>query len=221
MNNNGRRRIIKKEIITNKKMEIEKIYYINLEHRKDRRESIEREIRKIDPEFKKTERIEAVLQKPGWIGCGKSHLLALKKALEQGYDNVLILEDDFIFQVEEKEILPTIGNFLKNFKDYNLFLLGTNLLRFQEVKGDFIKVMNGQTTSGYMINKKFIPDLIKCFQEAVTALEEGKDRTSFSIDIQWKKFQRNNSKVYTTKKRLGKQMVSFSDIENRNTNYGC
>lgn len=219
--NNGRRRIIKKEIITTKKMEIDKIYYINLEHRKDRRESIEREIKKIDPEFKKTERINAVLQKPGWIGCGKSHLLALKKALEEGHDNILILEDDFVFQVEEKEILPTIDNFFKNFKDYTLFLLGTNLLRFQEVKDDFIKVINGQTTSGYMINKKFIPNLIKCFQEAVTALEEGKDRRIFSIDIQWKKFQGNSSKVYTTKKRLGKQKASFSDIENRNTNYGC
>ena len=220
MEKRGRTRIVKK-IRDNRKSEIDKIYYINLEHRKDRKESIVKEIKKIDPEFKKTERINAVLQKPGWIGCGKSHILALEDALEKGYDNVLIFEDDFIFQVENEKILHTLKNFLKEFNDYNLFLLGSNLGQAREEKGDFIKVVNGQTASGYMINKKFVPVLLQNFREAVKALEEGKDRRRFAIDIHWKKFQGVDGKVYTTKKRLGKQMGSFSDIENINVNYGC
>ena len=160
-------------------MEIEKIYYINLEHRKDRKESFEREIRKLDPEMKKTERIDAVLQKPGWIGVGKSQIIALEKALEGDYNNVLIFEDDFIFQEEECKILPTIENFLKNFKDYNMFMLSCNLLRFKVEKENFIKVINGQTASGYMINKKFIPVLLENFREAVKALEEGKEKRRY------------------------------------------
>lgn len=39
---------------------IDHIFYINLEHRKDRKEQIESEIKKLDPNFSITERFNAI-----------------------------------------------------------------------------------------------------------------------------------------------------------------
>ena len=47
--------------------------------------SILKQIKLIDPEFRKTKRIEAIKDNCGAIGCGKSHILALEDA-ESNYD---------------------------------------------------------------------------------------------------------------------------------------
>ena len=79
---------------------VDQIYYINLEHRTDRKEHIENEIKKIDPNLKKTTRIEAIKHKQGGIGCGMSHIKVLEDAIEKNYHNIIVLEDDFKFTVK-------------------------------------------------------------------------------------------------------------------------
>ena len=85
---------------------IEHIFYINLEHRTDRRAEIESEL---DAYGLKYERFNAFYTPPdGFIGCAQSHLAVLKLARERGYKNILIVEDDFKFVVSKEEFE---GNF--------------------------------------------------------------------------------------------------------------
>ena len=72
---------------------IEKVVYINLEHRKDRKEETEAELLKYFP-AEKVVRFDAINQKPGSFGCCKSHIAVLEMAKENKWKNVLIVEDD-------------------------------------------------------------------------------------------------------------------------------
>ena len=70
------------------------ILYINFKHREDRNEEIIDELNKYNLT---AERVEAIKHKDGYIGCALSHIKCLDIAIERNYEQVIILEDDFIF----------------------------------------------------------------------------------------------------------------------------
>ena len=77
---------------------IDGIFYINLDHRTDRRAEIEGELSRFDLKF---ERFPAIAHKIGGVGCGTSHLEVIKLAKKRGYKNVVIFEDDIEFIVDK------------------------------------------------------------------------------------------------------------------------
>lgn len=97
---------------------IERIMYINLNRRTDRREEIEQELNSMGL-MEKSIRFEAI-DRPGKgiVGCTYSHLGCLKYAREQNWKNVLILEDDFTFIVDKE----TFENRLTEFFDTGILL---------------------------------------------------------------------------------------------------
>ena len=198
---------------------VDKIYYINLKHRKDRKESILNEIKKMDPTLEKTIRIDAVNHEKGCIGCGLSHIKALTDAIENKYENIIILEDDFIFTSDINNIKKKINYIITDQSDYNICLLAGNICSKRIINNIISSCRNVQTTSGYLINKKFFNLLKEVFIYGVKNLLEGKNPEKYSIDIVWKKLQ--NDKFYIFTPKLGKQIESYSDIEKRNTDYGC
>jgi hypothetical protein len=73
-------------------------YYINLEHRLDRKEEILGEMSRIGFPMEKVERIDAVYDKDrGHLGCSKSHIKTLERFIASGHSNCIVLEDDFEF----------------------------------------------------------------------------------------------------------------------------
>ena len=71
---------------------IEKVVYINLEHRTDRKELIEKELSIFHSE--KVIRFNAIKEDNGHIGSSKSHIEVLKLSIKNDWKNVLIVEDD-------------------------------------------------------------------------------------------------------------------------------
>jgi GR25 family glycosyltransferase involved in LPS biosynthesis len=82
------------------------VFYINLEHRKDRREQIEGELNKLGLKY---ERFPAIQLNPGNVGCGLSHLAVMKIAKERNLKNVFIIEDDFQLIVEPAAMVTFTG----------------------------------------------------------------------------------------------------------------
>lgn len=113
-------------------MNYDKIYIINLEHRKDRREHIIKELKKVSidnyvifkaikPETEDDinkwnknfckERADWLKNAPdeyylkyrlGSLGCLQSHYEILKDAEENNYNNIIILEDDAFFRINTR-----------------------------------------------------------------------------------------------------------------------
>ena len=88
---------------------IDKIIYINLKKRTDRRQQIEEDLTALQLKYERFDAIET----PGFglLGCGLSHLSVLKLAKERAYKNVLILEDDFMFLVSKDTLEDQLNQF--------------------------------------------------------------------------------------------------------------
>ena len=210
------------------KMEkIDKIYYINLEERKDRREHILGEIKKMEFELKKVKRLDAIKHKQGGIGCGLSHIKVLEDAIENNYKNIIILEDDFKFLVEREEFEEYL-KFLFNYDfDYNTCMLTRYIVEHKKLNDKISEVIYGKTVSGIIVNNKFFEDLKENFQESVNEMMKGcmdnphgySGNNNFAIDENWKKLQGIGKKFYTFNKPLGTQIPSYSNIVNQVVDY--
>lgn len=189
---------------------IDKIFYINLDKRTDRREEIESELQKYGLE---AERYSAIhTPHAGIVGCGYSHLNVLKLAKERGYKNVLILEDDFEFVVPREEFETTLAQFFETTPEYDVCMLAYIVQQSEEIPGNSLigKVLNGQTASGYIVNGPYLDVLIGLYEWAIPLLEQTNEHWNYANDHVWKRLQPKDNWVYMLK-RLGKQRDSYSD----------
>jgi len=112
--------------------------YINLDHRTDRREEIERELKKVGIVAERISgiypkeytgeinKIKAMLDRTkGAVGCHFSHVKALNNALSLG-KSAFILEDDVIFSSDIVKRLDYIQNFIDH-NEWDLFWLSATV----------------------------------------------------------------------------------------------
>lgn len=198
----------------------DKVYYINLEHRSDRRTSIEKFLTESNIDKDKIRRINAHYNINGALGCAMSHLDALEDAKNNNYEKIVILEDDFVCY-DVNRMNNQIRNFFELNIEWDLIMLSANILKYDITKYDnFVKIINAQTTSGYAVNRHFIDNLILVFKNSVNGLKSGGNIETYSIDITWKSLQ-PSSKWYCFNPKIGYQMDGFSDILKQNISYKC
>lgn len=199
------------------------IFYINLKHRKDRKEKILKEIKKLNQVQNcsfHTTRIEAIKDTKGEIGCGKSHILALEKALHEKLPYVIIMEDDI--QIKEKEIINSFKCLHKT-DNWDVFILSGHG-GSKKINEFYSKALDIQTTGMYIIKSKYYNTLINCFQESVNKMSELKNknkdinRGKWAIDMNWKKLQKKDNWLILNN-NLGIQREDYSDIEHTKIDY--
>jgi glycosyl transferase family 25 len=197
------------------------LYFINLKERPDRLSKIKNELNKLDYPKEKIIRVDAIKKKDGALGCGLSHIKALKMGLKSMNDFIIVLEDDFQFTNSKEKTLSILRQCLFH-PEWNVILLSCNG-KSKPYSPGLNKVLDCQTASGYIIQKKYIPVLLKEWSNAMKIREElnpARGTTLYRetcIDIAWKKLQ--DDRWYLTEPKLGKQYASFSSIENKNVNY--
>ena len=204
------------------------VLYINLNARPDRNKQIQAELAKMEVPQEMIYRIEAVLNEScGHLGCTDSHLKALAFALEQGWNKVLILEDDFVFNVPKERLFYMLREFYRDTENkWDVFMLTTYWkIFFHETEVHYIKRLRaGTTTAGYIVNgRAYMQKLYDNFSESrelMTAevkqflLQHPKKKllTTFnSLDQYWRVLQEKDY-FYITEPNLGKQSGSVSSI---------
>jgi len=192
-------------------------FYINLDHRTDRKEHFEN-LKIIYPFFKNIQRLSAIPETNGALGCCKSHILALQKCLEYDDDVFMICEDDLLI-FNNKNFTGFVNTVDIN-ADWDVLTLTPrgDIIPNQNLPNDYIRINNNQTATCYMIKKKFIPILLNNLIEGKNALENNKDPGDHTNDQCWKRLQ-NEYKFYYYKHVFAGQLVGYSDIEKRNINY--
>lgn len=179
-------------------------FYINLDHRTDRREEIEKELTDKGIEF---ERFAAFKTSPGNVGCSRSHIAVLKLARERGYESVMIFEDDFMFLVSKEEWDQLISRLPAS---YDVVKLSYNLLQWSHHDDTFNRIQDVQASSGYIVHSRFYDTLITNAEEATRLLVETGAHWLYAYDMQWKPLQPNNE-WFAYKTRIGKQRDGISD----------
>jgi hypothetical protein len=208
---------------------IDRIYYINLDSREDRKTQFLEEMRRMAVPAEKITRISAV-NKPGqgdW-GCSLSHLITIQQFIDEGLDNCIVFEDDFVFTRSLQDINAGFREvFGGDHGPFDIIMLSANEIHTEESGRPHLKrVKEAQTASGYMVNKSYAPILLQNYREGAKLIEEsygaGKSDTlqgPFCIDQYWKRLQpQSNWFVFSPK--LGVQRESHSDIQGGVVNPG-
>ena len=151
---------------------MEGILYINLDCRTDRRAHIESELARMKVDPSTIQRVPGVHNTLcGHLGCGQSHIRALDIAIQKNWDRVMILEDDFHFDIDPDELRA----FLEEADQikWDVLLLSKGHSIFEEPVGRLRKVLKSTTTSGYIVHHSYYAVLRATFAEAVEQMEQG------------------------------------------------
>jgi len=194
-------------------------FYINLEHRIDRREHVENMKEQI-PFFKDIHRMEAVLNIRGDIGCSMSHIKCLTELKKKKNDHYLIIEDDFfIFNIVNFNSFIKEFDKIKTDDDWDIITLTPRGdTKEKNYKNNFHRIINNQTTTGYIIKHRFIDTLISVYKNGVINLLKNNSPGVFALDQCWKPLQLQSNFIYYSK-IYGGQLPCYSDIENKVVDY--
>jgi glycosyl transferase family 25 len=188
---------------------IDKVVYINLDHRTDRNDHMKKMTRTFG---NKVSRFSAIKNDKGLLGCVMSHINVLKNAIENNYENILILEDDAEWNDFEQGY-PTLKKLASN--PYDVIMLGGS---FPSYNSETYKVNSAQTTTGYLVNKRYMRTLLSNFEEGLEQLLIEHKHESFALDMYWKRLQKTDN-WFIVQPPLIYQLEGFSDIENKIVDY--
>ena len=183
------------------------VYVINLDRRTDRLREITEELSGVGLPFK---RFSAIETRPGINGCGLSHMTILKDAKRLGLKNVLIFEDDFTFLVSKDEFWAGINDFFSSGQPFDVLMLAYAIQDSVPHSPGFLKVLEAQTASGYIVNERFYDKLIALYEEAMPKLLVTGHHWIYANDQVWKKLQ-PAADWFAFAKRQGKQRASHID----------
>lgn len=204
-------------------------YRINLDRRPDRlvQSRLNEEAQGFPPNF--IERFKAHDQPEfGALGCAKSHAGALLGYL-QASDKpwCLILEDDFDF-IRTFEHVDLLTSAITRAENIDAVLFSGHCV---EVLPDappiagITPIMDAFSTSGYLVRRRYAPELLASFVESVVTLsdyayinERQAITSRFAIDVVWKRLQRRDA-WFISNPVVGHQRADFSDIEGAQVDY--
>ena len=192
-------------------------FFINLDHRTDRKQHVEKQLHSIG--VSSPFRFSAIKLQNGAIGCGMSHLRCLEHARNNAWDHVLIVEDDIQF-LDPTLFVNQMNAFLHNQKDWDVLLLGgNNVPPYRQVDTTCVQVSFCQTTTGYLVKSHYFETLINNIRLGISHLiREPNNRIMYAIDKFWILLQRQD-KWFLIIPLTVTQREDYSDIERRPTNY--
>jgi len=196
--------------------DIKHAFYINLETRPDRKSHVEKQLKSIGV---LAERFNAIKLKDGALGCSMSHLKCLELAKANGWDHLLIVEDDILFT--EPDLFKTqINTFFQKQSDFDVVIIAGNIIPpFKKMDDSYVKIHNCQTTTGYLVKSHYYDTLIHNYKEGINLLiKDPFNRVIYAIDKYWFQLQERDNWYLITPLTVV-QREDYSDIEKRPTNY--
>ena len=185
---------------------IEKVVYINLAHRKDRKEQIEKQL-SVFPE-NKVIRFDAIHEKlRGHLGCSKSHIAVLEMAIANKWGNCLIVEDDMVWNSFDSScrILRQLYQ-----KKGDVIVLGGTAVEYDEAT---YKLKRCCCTTAYLVFDHYYETLLSNFKEGAKLLEKNyKLRNTYAIDQYWHTLQKRDN-WFIVQPNMCIQKFSYSDTQ--------
>jgi glycosyl transferase family 25 len=166
----------------------------------------------------KVTRINAIKKDNGAYGCVLSHIEALQDAKKNGYNKVLILEDDFQpYDYEDTKF--KVNKFLNEVDDWDLLMLSSNVKNYQDCGIENVKkAIDCQSTIAYAVNNHFIDKLLEVFNESANMLSQiskYQEPCEYCVDVYWKNLQNESKKWYVFVPLLGQEYPKWSDVQDR------
>jgi glycosyl transferase family 25 len=191
---------------------IDKIVYINLDHRTDREEMMQKVLAYANVPAEKILRFSAIQDTNGSIGCTKSHIAILEMAIAQQWGPCLILEDDILWNKFSTgyALLEKLSS-----QPYDVIHLGPSFPKYNE---ETYRLHYGKTTSSYLVHPSYFQTLLTNYKTGLELLIRTGDVPKYSLDVFWTHLQKED-RWYVIAPCLCLQAPGYSDILHQNVNY--
>jgi GR25 family glycosyltransferase involved in LPS biosynthesis len=211
---------------------VDKIFLINLAHRKDRLQESISELVRVGI-VNDVEQFEAIEHEIGIIGCTQSHYELVKHAKAKGYKNILIFEDDIEFHESDSLFQKTIelafGTIKKNKLSPHMLYLGGNATHVHpghdnttpyhnQISEHLYQLGGCKTTHAYIIFESMYDTIIEAYNKLLWTEKEFRGDQRMSIDFWYLSrihHNRTDYNVYGVYPALAGQRESHSDIMER------
>jgi glycosyl transferase family 25 len=179
----------------------------------------------------KVERFSAIKHDVGIVGCAMSHIAILKRAKQEGWKSVLILEDDL--QWADFDCKYPGLEALVSSRPWDVCMLGGLYLEYK-----LPKITMAVCTNAYIVKSHYYDTLLNNFETGLRRktdvklpmfpiISEGKriqtrnkiinKRDEFNVDTYWFKLQEKDDWIGV--EPMFEQVNTFSDIYNRVVNH--
>jgi glycosyl transferase family 25 len=196
---------------------IDKIIYINMDNRLDRRKEIEEQFERAGIPADKIIRFSGIRHptSPN-AGCNMSHAAALKLAYDLNLQNVLIFEDDFDFIEDIDFVKKSLSGFFDEMSGiaWNAILLAFGNQESSEFSELLARCLKAKNAAGYLVHRRHMLELSNTIQEAVEPMAATGMHWIYQNDIVWQKCMAKGN-WFHFKKRLGFQRLGFSNLANQ------
>jgi len=191
---------------------IDKVVYINLNKRTDRRQHIETLLEQYDIPYT---RFDAIEHSMGLYGCGQSHLAVLKLARDNGWRNVMILEDDILFNLPKQDFEQDLSKLFEQGPEFDVCMLDINLQRSEPATPYdwLIRVRYAHCAGAYIVKQHYYQKLIDLYEWALPLLLQTGMHWVYANDAVWGELQEKD-RWYTFKEQVCRQMPGYSDTKN-------
>ncbi len=145
-------------------------------------------------------------------GCLLSHANVLEMAYDMDLQNVLVLEDDFVFIDDVKKIHDDIKAFFELNILWDVVMLTTCAAIISEPTNQLIsRISSSGNGAGYLVNRSMMLELSTLFKSNVENLYSTKQHWVYQNDILWKTIM-PSSQWYMFNHYLGYQKEGYSDL---------
>jgi GR25 family glycosyltransferase involved in LPS biosynthesis len=205
---------------------IDKIYYINLDTRLDRKQEFTEQAKQYFANGileHRIERFPAIVNERGLLGCSISHLEVIKQAKRNGDKYIIVFEDDFQFIVPRETFETNIHNLFQLVQnenlDFKVVMLSYNAMNRSPYNNLLDITTEVQTCSGYLVNSKYFDELISCWETGVMMYQQTNLEWIYCCDQYCKNLQKEKWFLFTT--RIGKQRPGYSDNAKAFCDHNC
>lgn len=192
---------------------IDKIIYINLATRNDRKTQLLDDLKRLNAPEDKILRFEAIKHNLSYIGCALSHRNVLEICIENGWQRVMILEDDMQFTQDPSDIvrLENTLNLLDDI-EWDVFFPSSNYFELSKTPyaDDIVQVHSAYTTHCYIVNQNYFETLHRAVNQNIFQLLKFKQESD-AIDVLYENLMKCDTwlGLYPM---IGFQRSSYSDI---------
>ncbi len=197
---------------------IDAYIYINLENRKDRKDLLLNEFKKLNIPENKIHKISGIYKpKNGHKGCVMSHILALELAKLNKWNMVAIFEDDMELNVSIDEYNRLLNKALQHDKWDMILLHGSYQEMKKPIDDDIYYLKHSTQSTGYIIKSEYYDTLLDLFKNCNNNMVDHKwgdmehRMEPYALDQQWNKLIKRDN-IIGFKTNLVKQRNISSSI---------
>lgn len=160
---------------------VEKVIYINSDDQIDKRQQIESELTKYFPS-EIIIRFSAITNENHVISSTKTHIAVLEMAIQEGWKNILIVEDYVVWSNFE-EGYEKLENLIK--KPFDVIMLDCEYPKYLPE----FKVLSAQSCSSYIVKQHYYKKLLRNFKESLNGFLTTGNYAIYALDQYWKRIQ--------------------------------